>query len=218
MAGEPESIERFPRMGACALKVLVIGKGGREHALCWKLKQSPRSTTVFWRRATRARRSTGRTWRSSRATIRGLGPVRQARGDRPDGRRPGGAARQGDRRRLSARGPADLRPAQGSGRARREQGLRQGADAAGGNPHGRLSGLPLGARRRALRPLARGGVDRPLAGPLDAPAHAALPHGRRDARGHRPDHGPARDALARRSGRDRGARREARLQHGRRGA
>ncbi len=30
-----------------ALKVLVIGKGGREHALCWKLKQSRRVTTIF---------------------------------------------------------------------------------------------------------------------------------------------------------------------------
>jgi len=29
------------------LKVLVIGKGGREHALCWKLKQSSRVTAVF---------------------------------------------------------------------------------------------------------------------------------------------------------------------------
>jgi phosphoribosylamine--glycine ligase len=28
------------------LKVLVVGKGGREHALCWKLKQSPRVTSV----------------------------------------------------------------------------------------------------------------------------------------------------------------------------
>jgi phosphoribosylamine---glycine ligase len=30
-----------------AVKVLVIGKGGREHALCWKLKQSPRVKTVY---------------------------------------------------------------------------------------------------------------------------------------------------------------------------
>ncbi len=30
-----------------ALKVLVVGKGGREHALCWKLKQSRRVTAVF---------------------------------------------------------------------------------------------------------------------------------------------------------------------------
>jgi len=29
------------------VKVLVIGKGGREHALCWKLKQSPRVTAVY---------------------------------------------------------------------------------------------------------------------------------------------------------------------------
>ena len=29
------------------MKVLVIGKGGREHALCWKLKQSSRVTGVF---------------------------------------------------------------------------------------------------------------------------------------------------------------------------
>ena len=29
------------------MKVLVIGKGGREHALCWKLKKSPRVTSVI---------------------------------------------------------------------------------------------------------------------------------------------------------------------------
>jgi phosphoribosylamine--glycine ligase len=29
------------------VNVLVVGKGGREHALCWKLKQSPRAGTVF---------------------------------------------------------------------------------------------------------------------------------------------------------------------------
>src|SRR3954451_10315540 len=33
--------------GVPALKVLVIGKGGREHALCWKLKQSPRVQAVY---------------------------------------------------------------------------------------------------------------------------------------------------------------------------
>ena len=29
------------------MNVLVIGKGGREHALCWKLKQSPRAGKIF---------------------------------------------------------------------------------------------------------------------------------------------------------------------------
>src|SRR5262249_34252207 len=29
------------------MKILVIGSGGREHALCWKLKQSPLTTELF---------------------------------------------------------------------------------------------------------------------------------------------------------------------------
>jgi len=29
------------------MKILVIGSGGREHALCWKLKQSPHTTALF---------------------------------------------------------------------------------------------------------------------------------------------------------------------------
>ncbi|MCG8460589.1 MAG: phosphoribosylamine--glycine ligase, partial [Holophagales bacterium] len=29
------------------MKVLVIGSGGREHALCWKLRQSPKLTELY---------------------------------------------------------------------------------------------------------------------------------------------------------------------------
>ncbi len=40
----PSPIRRSPIR---ALKILVIGGGGREHALVWKLKQSPRVTEMF---------------------------------------------------------------------------------------------------------------------------------------------------------------------------
>ena len=30
-----------------AMKILVIGSGGREHALAWKLKQSPSAERIF---------------------------------------------------------------------------------------------------------------------------------------------------------------------------
>ena len=29
------------------MKILVIGSGGREHALAWKLRQSPRAERIF---------------------------------------------------------------------------------------------------------------------------------------------------------------------------
>lgn len=30
-----------------SFKVLVIGSGGREHAICWKLQQSKKISTVY---------------------------------------------------------------------------------------------------------------------------------------------------------------------------
>lgn len=35
------------KVGAVVMKILVVGNGGREHALAWKLRQSPRVTRVF---------------------------------------------------------------------------------------------------------------------------------------------------------------------------
>src|SRR6059036_1796320 len=36
-----------PRPRVYVMRILVIGKGGREHALVWKLAQSPRAERVF---------------------------------------------------------------------------------------------------------------------------------------------------------------------------
>ena len=38
------------------MKVLVVGGGGREHAICWKLAQSEKVDKIFWRRAMRGSR------------------------------------------------------------------------------------------------------------------------------------------------------------------
>src|SRR5262245_33671400 len=49
--GHPIRGSAFPDNGLRevprGMKILVIGKGGREHALAWKLAQSPRADTVF---------------------------------------------------------------------------------------------------------------------------------------------------------------------------
>jgi phosphoribosylamine---glycine ligase len=37
----------FSILDPCHMKILVIGSGGREHALVWKIRQSPRVTKVF---------------------------------------------------------------------------------------------------------------------------------------------------------------------------
>lgn len=31
------------------MKILVVGSGGREHAVCWKLAQSEKAEKIYWR-------------------------------------------------------------------------------------------------------------------------------------------------------------------------
>ena len=42
-----DSVARFPYRSAFAMKILVIGSGGREHALTWMLGQSADAERIF---------------------------------------------------------------------------------------------------------------------------------------------------------------------------
>ncbi len=55
--------------GTAVMKVLVIGKVGREHALVWKLAQSPRVDQVFCAPGQRRHRHGRRQCAASRSTI-----------------------------------------------------------------------------------------------------------------------------------------------------
>ena len=91
------------------MKILVIGKGGREHALVWKLAQSPRVERVFLRpgnAGTPRRRQRA----DRRQRLRRPAPLRQEGRHRPDRRRPRGSAGRRHRRCLPESRPAHLRP------------------------------------------------------------------------------------------------------------
>ena len=102
------------------MKVLLVGSGGREHALAWKLAQTPGSRRCTQRPATRhrpPRRLPPGAGRGRRGPARSRAQPRR----RPRRDRPGGAARRRRRRRAAPNGVAVVGPALG----RADRGLEE---------------------------------------------------------------------------------------------
>ena len=174
---------------ANAMNVLVIGGGGREHALAWKVAQSPRVAKVFVApgnagTAARARRRQRPDRRDPDARR-----VRAARGRRADGRRSRGAARRRHRRRVPRRRPADLRTDARRRAARELEGFRQGVHGAPRHSHRAIPDVHRCRRRARVRRRARRADRRQGRRPRRRQGRGRRAHPRRGARGDRRDAG-----------------------------
>ncbi len=127
------------------MKLLVIGSGGREHALAWKLARSPRISRVFVAPGNAGTAREDGLANVAAASIPELIELREAGSDRVHRGRPGGAACRRHRGRVPGGGAEDLRPGPGRRPSRELQGIRQELHAAPRHTDARLT-------RRSARP------------------------------------------------------------------
>ena len=92
------------------MNVLVVGNGGREHALAWKIGQSQRVERVFVAPGNAGTAEDAENVDIDAIGFRGLDHICQTERRRPDGRWPGSPAGGGDRRCFSGRRLACFRP------------------------------------------------------------------------------------------------------------
>ena len=135
------------------MKVLVIGSGGREHALVWKLRQSPRVSQVYCAPGNGGIAEEAECLAADVKNVDSLVAVAEQIQPGPDRGRPRTAARPGSGGRIYPARLAYLRTDQGGGATGVEQEFRQGISAAPSHSHGAFRHLRL-HRRGAGRPAA----------------------------------------------------------------
>ena len=127
------------------MKILVVGGGGREHALVWKIAQSPLVEKIYCAPGNPGIAELAECVDIPVDRIAALCDFALDQADRPDRGRSRGAADPRHRRPVPDRRAGDFRPEQGRGPARGEQVLLQGSDGQVRHPHRRL---PLFHRAR----------------------------------------------------------------------